>query len=92
MTNALKDKIFESLTSILPIALIVMGLSIILTPLETGTFVLFIVGGGLLMVGGGSFMVGGDLAHRAHFLCHRHYRHDRRARSADPRQSGVRRQ
>lgn len=109
MTNALKDKIFESLTSILPIALIVMGLSIILTPLETGTFVLFIVGVFLLIVGLGSFMLGADMSmlvigekigstitHSrkiwliALFLCHRHHRHDRRARSADPRQSGVR--
>ena len=62
MTNALKDKIFESLTSILPIALIVMGLSIILTPLETGTFVLFIVGVFLLIVGLGSFMLGADMS------------------------------
>ena len=62
MTNALKDKIFESLTSILPIALIVMGLSIIVTPLETGTFVLFIVGVFLLIVGLGSFMLGADMS------------------------------
>ena len=33
MTNALKDKIFESLTSSMPIALFVMWLSFIVTPL-----------------------------------------------------------
>ena len=44
MTKALKDKIIESLTSILPIALIVLVLSVAFVPLEAGTFVLFLVG------------------------------------------------
>ena len=34
MTKALKDKIIESLTSILPIALIVLVLSVAFVPLE----------------------------------------------------------
>ena len=62
MANALKDKIIESLSSILPIALIVMGLSVIVTPLSTSTFVLFIVGVFLLVVGLGCFMMGADMS------------------------------
>ena len=44
MTKALKDKIIESLTSILPIALIVVVLSVAFTPLQADTFALFIIG------------------------------------------------
>lgn len=62
MQNALKDKIKEALTSILPIALIVLALSVIVTPLETDTFVLFIVGVFLLIVGLGIFMQGADMS------------------------------
>lgn len=62
MTKALKDKIIESLTSILPIALIVMFLSVALTPLETGTFTLFIVGVVLLILGMGCFTLGADMS------------------------------
>jgi len=62
MTSTLKDKIIESLTSILPIALIVVVLSIILTPLNTGTFVLFSIGVVLLIIGMGFFTLGADLS------------------------------
>ncbi len=62
MTIALKDKIIESLTSILPIALIVILLSITFTPLDTGTFVLFSVGVVLLIVGMGCFTLGADMS------------------------------
>lgn len=62
MTLALKDKIKESLTSILPIALIVIALSLFLTPLDTGTFVLFIAGVILLIVGMGAFTLGADMS------------------------------
>ena len=51
MTQALKDKIIESLTSILPIALIIIVLSMTFTPLNSGTFVLFMVGVVLLILG-----------------------------------------
>lgn len=60
MPNALKDKIKESLTSILPIALIVLILSVVVTPIKTDTFLLFIVGVVLLIVGLGIFMQGAD--------------------------------
>ena len=60
MTKALKDKIIESLTSILPIALIVVVLSVAFTPLDAGTFTLFIVGVFLLIIGMGCFTLGAD--------------------------------
>ena len=62
MSKALKDKIFESLTSILPIAFIVLVISVAFVPLSTGTFVLFLVGVFLLIVGLGGFMLGADLS------------------------------
>ncbi|MBO5045709.1 MAG: DUF1538 domain-containing protein [Clostridia bacterium] len=62
MTSALKDKLIESLTSILPIALIVVILSITFTPLSTGTVVLFSVGVVLLVVGMGFFTLGADMS------------------------------
>ena len=62
MTQALKDKIVESLTSILPIALIVIVLSMTFTPLSSGTFVLFMVGVVLLILGLGCFTLGADMS------------------------------
>ena len=62
MNKALKDKIVESLTSILPIALIVLVLSVAFVPLEAGTFVLFLVGVVFLIVGLGCFMLGADMS------------------------------
>lgn len=62
MTQALKDKIIESLTSILPIALIVIVLSMTFTPLNSGTFVLFMVGVVLLILGLGCFTLGADMS------------------------------
>ena len=60
--KALRDKIVESLTSILPIALIVLVLSVAFVPMDTGTFVLFLVGVVLLIVGLGCFMLGADMS------------------------------
>ena len=62
MNKALRDKIIESLTSVLPIALIVMVLSVAFVPLDAGTFLLFLVGVFLLIVGLGAFMLGADLS------------------------------
>ena len=60
--KALRDKIVESLTSILPIALIVLVLSVALVPMDTGIFLLFLVGVPLLIVGLGCFMLGADMS------------------------------
>lgn len=62
MTTALREKIVESLTSILPIALIVMALSITFTPLSTGNFLLFGAGVVLLIFGMGCFTLGADMS------------------------------
>lgn len=62
MTTALKEKIIESLTSILPIALIVIVLSVTFTPLDTGTFLLFLSGVVLLIIGMGCFTLGADIS------------------------------
>ena len=62
MTKALKDKLIESLTSILPIALIIMLLCATVTPLGTGTFTLFFIGVFLLIIGMGCFTLGADMS------------------------------
>ena len=62
MTVALKEKIIESLTSVLPIALIIVALSLTVAPLDSGTFVLFTVGVVLLIVGMGCFTLGADMS------------------------------
>lgn len=62
MTKALKDKLIESLTSILPIALIIFILCTTITPLGTGTFSLFFIGVFLLIIGMGCFTLGADMS------------------------------
>ena len=62
MTKALKDKLIESLTSIVPIALIIMLLCASFTPVDTGTFTLFFIGTFLLIVGMGFFTLGADMS------------------------------
>ena len=51
MNEKLKEKIKESLSSVLPITVIVLLLSITLVPLEVGTLTLFLTGAVLLIVG-----------------------------------------
>lgn len=41
LNEALKEKLKEAFQAVFPIALIVLGLSLTLTPLKTGTFLLF---------------------------------------------------
>ncbi len=62
MNQTLKEKIKEALTSVLPITLIVLLLSITITPLPAGTMMMFITGAGLLIVGMGFFSLGTDVA------------------------------
>ncbi len=62
MTLALKEKIVESLTSILPIALIIAALSLTVAPLDAGVFILFVVGVFLLIFGMGCFTLGADMS------------------------------
>ena len=53
MNNQLKDKINESLSSVLPITVIVLLLSITVAPVDSGIMVLFIFGSLLLIAGYG---------------------------------------
>ena len=62
MNEKLKEKIKESLSSVLPITVFVLLLSITLVPLEVGTLTLFLTGAVLLIVGIGLFQLGAEMA------------------------------
>ena len=62
MKKRLKEKIAESLTSVLPITAIVLLLSFTLSPMPIGTLMLFMLGAVLLIVGMGFFSLGADMA------------------------------
>ncbi|MDR1516388.1 MAG: DUF1538 domain-containing protein [Synergistaceae bacterium] len=62
MNKKLKEKIAESLSSVVPITLIVFVLSISLVPLPTGTTVMFLVGASMLVIGMGFFSLGTEMA------------------------------
>ncbi len=62
MNKKLKEKIYESLTSVLPITGIVFLLSITATPLPIGLTIMFLVGASMLVVGMGFFSLGADIA------------------------------
>ncbi len=62
MNEKLKEKIRESLTSVLPITAIVLLLSITLVPMEIGTLALFLSGAVLLIVGMGFFQLGAEMS------------------------------
>lgn len=62
MNEKLKEKIQESLSSVLPITVIVLILSITLVPMEIGTLALFLTGALLLIVGMGFFQLGTEMA------------------------------
>lgn len=62
MNEKLKEKIKESLSSVLPITAIVLLLSITLVPMEIGTLALFLTGAVMLIVGMGFFQLGAEMA------------------------------
>ena len=62
MNSILREKIMEAFTAVLPITVIVLVISVILTPLPTGTILLFLGGAALLIVGMGFFSLGADMA------------------------------
>lgn len=62
MSGTFKEKLIESLTSILPIALIILILCATLTPLDTGIFALFFISIFLLIIGMGAFTLGADMS------------------------------
>ena len=60
--NLFKDKIVESLKSVLPIALIVLALSITIVPISTGDMFLFLVGVACLVLGMSLFTSGAEMS------------------------------
>jgi hypothetical protein len=62
VNKRLKEKIYEAFSSVLPITMIVLLLSILVVPLPIGTSVMFLVGAALLIVGMGLFSLGADIA------------------------------
>ena len=62
MRKKLKEKIAESLTSVLPITVIVLLLSFTLAPMPIGTLLLFLLGAAMLIIGMGLFSLGADIS------------------------------
>ena len=62
VNEKLKEKIKESLASVLPITVIVLLISITLVPMEIGTIALFLTGALLLILGMGLFQLGAEMA------------------------------
>ena len=60
--NLIKNKLIESLKSVLPIALIVIGLSITIVPIPTGDMFLFLVGVACLVFGMSIFTAGAEMS------------------------------
>lgn len=62
MNKKLKEKIKESISSVMPITIIVLILSLTITPMPVGTLVLFLSGAAMLIVGMGFFSLGVDMS------------------------------
>ena len=62
MNKKLKAKIHESLSSVLPVTLIVLALGMTIAPMELSTLMLFLVGAVFLIIGMGFFTLGADMA------------------------------
>ena len=60
--NLIKDKVIESVKSVLPIALIVFGLSITIVPTNTEHMLLFLIGVAFLVLGMSLFTAGAEMA------------------------------
>ncbi len=62
MRKKLKETTREALSAVLPITVIVLLLSVFISPMQTGTVMLFLCGAFLLVVGMGLFTMGADMA------------------------------
>lgn len=62
MKKKLQEKMREALNAVLPITIIVFLLSVLVTPVHTGTLGLFLFGAMLLTIGMGLFTLGIDMA------------------------------
>ena len=62
MNQKLKEKITESLSSVLPVTCIVLILGITITPIPLDPLMLFLAGAAFLIIGMGFFTLGVDMA------------------------------
>jgi len=62
VNKVLKEKIMEAFSAVLPITIIVLIISVVLTPMPSGTILMFLAGAALLIIGMGFFMLGADMA------------------------------
>jgi len=62
MNKILKEKIMEAFSSVLPITVIVLVISVVLIPVPSGIILMFLTGAALLVIGMGFFMLGADMA------------------------------
>jgi len=62
MNKILKEKIMEAFFSVLPITIIVLLVSAVLSPIPSGTMLMFLGGVALLAIGMGFFTLGADMA------------------------------
>ena len=62
MNKILYEKIMEAFSSVLPITAIVLIASVVLTPMPSGTILMFLLGSVLLVLGMGFFTMGADMA------------------------------
>ncbi len=62
VNEQLKTKVYESIAAVLPITLIVLVLSVTVTPLAPSSLVLFLFGAFMLIIGMGFFTLGADMA------------------------------
>ncbi len=62
MNKILKEKIQEALSSVIPITLIVLLLSVTITAMPVGTLVMFLTGAVLLIIGMAFFQLGTDVS------------------------------
>ena len=61
-SKKLKEKTLEAVSSVLPISLLVLVMSLIFVPIDLSTMSLFLFGAALLVVGMGLFTLGADTA------------------------------
>ena len=62
MNPNMKAKMHESLSSVLPISMIVLILSIVLAPMGTGYMMMFLFGAVMLIIGMGLFQLGAEMS------------------------------
>ncbi len=62
MRKKLKETTYEALSSVLPVTVIVLLLTVVVSPMPVGTLMLFLLGAVLLVVGMGLFTMGADMA------------------------------